>query len=183
MTRDKLNEQKCFLVVHLAIVLIVSFIAEWNLVWIFNAISVVHLTFEMSVNVNPLISSSVTIDSELTNRIQKVTEIPFSASNYLTSIVLDSNKLINEHGEEKQFVFHFSWLDYGLFVLLLGVSTMIGVYYGFFSKHKQNNTNEYILGGRSMAILPVAISIIATLVQCHPLYSLLASTTSKHSVR
>lgn len=60
--------------------------------------------------------------------------------------------------------FHFGWIDYGLFIVLLGISTLIGIYYGFFSKHKQNNMSEYILGGRSMKILPVATSMIASLV-------------------
>lgn len=83
-------------------------------------------------------------------------------NNYRTSTTLDN--LINAtqqiHGEH--FVFHFGWLDYGLFVGLLTLSALIGIYYGFFSKHKQNNTSEYILGGRSMDILPVATSMIAT---------------------
>lgn len=58
----------------------------------------------------------------------------------------------------------FGTIDYAFFVGLLAVSALIGVYYGFFSKHKQNNTSEYILGGRTMKILPVATSMIASLV-------------------
>lgn len=63
-----------------------------------------------------------------------------------------------------QINFHFGWIDCGLFVALLGISTLIGVFFGFFSKHKQNNISEYIFGGRSMKILPVATSMIASLV-------------------
>lgn len=90
-----------------------------------------------------------------------------SSTNYLLSSV--RNNLINASEQQQQddlnnFVFHFSWLDYGFFVGLLSLSALIGIYYGFFSKHKQNNTAEYILGGRSMKILPVATSMIATLV-------------------
>lgn len=59
---------------------------------------------------------------------------------------------------------HFSWIDYSFFILLLGISALIGVYYGFMSKHKQNNISEYILGGRSMSILPVATSLVASYV-------------------
>lgn len=61
-------------------------------------------------------------------------------------------------------LFQFGVLDYAFFVLLISLSALIGIYYGFFSKHKQNTTAEYILGGRSMQIIPVATSMIATLV-------------------
>lgn len=61
-------------------------------------------------------------------------------------------------------VYHFGWLDYSFFIILLSLSALIGAYYGFFSKHKQNNTEEYILGGRTMKIIPVATSMIATFV-------------------
>ncbi|XP_055316602.1 sodium-coupled monocarboxylate transporter 1-like [Sitodiplosis mosellana] len=88
-----------------------------------------------------------------------------TSTNYLISTVRDN--LINASEQHQQddvnnFVFHFSWLDYGFFVGLLSISALIGIHYGFFSKHKQNNTDEYILGGRSMKILPVATSMIAT---------------------
>lgn len=59
---------------------------------------------------------------------------------------------------------HFTWIDYSFFILLLAISALIGVYYGFMSKHKQNNISEYILGGRSMSILPVATSLVASYV-------------------
>lgn len=90
-----------------------------------------------------------------------------TSSNYLISTVRDN--LINAASVENEnqvnnFHFHFGWLDYGFFVGLLSISALIGIYYGFFSKHKQNNTAEYILGGRTMKILPVATSLIATLV-------------------
>lgn len=88
--------------------------------------------------------------------------------NYLTSTSTStaSDNLINATNQTNHFVLHFSWFDYGFFLGLLGLSTLIGIYYGFFSKHKQNNTKEYILGGRSLKILPVATSLIATLVSC-----------------
>lgn len=55
--------------------------------------------------------------------------------------------------------FVFGWLDYALFSLLLLVSVLIGVYFGFFSK--QDSTTEYLLGGKRMGCFPVAMSIIA----------------------
>ncbi|KAG5328781.1 SC5A8 protein, partial [Acromyrmex heyeri] len=57
--------------------------------------------------------------------------------------------------------FMFGWFDYTLFSLLLLVSVLIGVYFGFFSK--QDSTTEYFLGGKRMGCFPVAMSIIASL--------------------
>lgn len=56
----------------------------------------------------------------------------------------------------------FSFIDYGIFALLLALSTLIGVYFGFISKRKQNNTTEYLLGGKTMNKFPVSASLIAT---------------------
>lgn len=75
-----------------------------------------------------------------------------------SALNIDSGKIVAEA------VSHFSVLDYSFFVVILSLSALIGVYYGYFSKHKQNTTSEYILAGRSMSILPVATSLIATLV-------------------
>lgn len=55
---------------------------------------------------------------------------------------------------------HFSWIDYVLFVSMFVVSVAIGVYFGFFNK-KQDTAEEYLLGGRSMNIFPIAMSLIA----------------------
>lgn len=51
------------------------------------------------------------------------------------------------------------FVDYSIFILLLGVSLLIGVYFAFFSK--QNNTEEYLFGGKTMNYLPIAMSILA----------------------
>nr|XP_012219270.1 PREDICTED: sodium-coupled monocarboxylate transporter 1-like isoform X2 [Linepithema humile] len=68
------------------------------------------------------------------------------------SILLDTTENLDR--------FTFGWLDYTLFGLLLLVSVFIGVYFGFFSK--QDNTTEYLLGGKRMGCFPVAMSIIAS---------------------
>lgn len=84
-----------------------------------------------------------------------------------------------------QIVFHFGWFDYGLFAALLGTSALIGVFYGFFSKHKQNNIAEYIFGGRSMKMLPVATSMIASLVDlvfCNFLFGILKKHTHSYYI-
>lgn len=54
----------------------------------------------------------------------------------------------------------FGWFDYFLFFAMLGLSALIGVYFGFFGK-KQDNTIEYLLGGKTMSIFPIAMSLIA----------------------
>lgn len=54
----------------------------------------------------------------------------------------------------------FGWTDYSLFTGLLGISVLIGIYFGCFSK-KQDNTTEYLLGGKTMSCFPVSMSLIA----------------------
>lgn len=54
----------------------------------------------------------------------------------------------------------FSWYDYGLFGAMLTVSAMIGIYFGCFGT-KQSTTGEYLLGGKTMKVLPVVISLVA----------------------
>lgn len=39
---------------------------------------------------------------------------------------------------------------------------MIGIYFGFISKQKQNNTKEYLLGVKQMNFAPIAASLIAS---------------------
>jgi solute carrier family 5 (sodium-coupled monocarboxylate transporter), member 8/12 len=55
----------------------------------------------------------------------------------------------------------FTTYDYVIFVIMLGMSALIGVYFGFVSKRKQDNTTEYLLGGKTMSKFPVSASLIA----------------------
>nr|NP_001189331.1 uncharacterized protein Dmel_CG2187, isoform B [Drosophila melanogaster]NP_651890.1 uncharacterized protein Dmel_CG2187, isoform A [Drosophila melanogaster]AAB39701.1 unknown [Drosophila melanogaster]AAF57192.1 uncharacterized protein Dmel_CG2187, isoform A [Drosophila melanogaster]ADV37421.1 uncharacterized protein Dmel_CG2187, isoform B [Drosophila melanogaster] len=55
----------------------------------------------------------------------------------------------------------FGLTDYFVFVIMLGASAGIGVYFGFFSKSK-NTTEEYLRGGKKMQTLPIAISLVAS---------------------
>lgn len=57
---------------------------------------------------------------------------------------------------------NFTTIDYLIFALMMGMSTLIGLYYGFFAKQKQDNTEEYLLGSKKIGILPISASIIAT---------------------
>ncbi|KAL1517792.1 hypothetical protein ABEB36_001516 [Hypothenemus hampei] len=54
-----------------------------------------------------------------------------------------------------------SWTDYILFSLMLLVSAAIGIYFGFFGK-KQSTSKEYLMGGKQMAVIPIAISLVAS---------------------
>lgn len=54
----------------------------------------------------------------------------------------------------------FGWTDYTLFTCLLGVSALIGIYFGCFGK-KQVDTTEYLMGGKTMSCFPVSMSLIA----------------------
>ena len=54
----------------------------------------------------------------------------------------------------------FGWIDYSFFILMLVVSTLIGIYFGFWGK-KADTPEEYLLGGKSMSTLPVSVSLVA----------------------
>ena len=57
----------------------------------------------------------------------------------------------------------FHWADYLIFSLSLAMSLAIGVYISFRDRHR-SNTEEFLMGGRSMNFLPVAFSICASLI-------------------
>ncbi|XP_067005476.2 sodium-coupled monocarboxylate transporter 1 [Anabrus simplex] len=54
----------------------------------------------------------------------------------------------------------FGIVNYAVFVLMLLLSAAIGVYYGFFSG--KVTADDYLMGGRTMKIFPVAMSLIAS---------------------
>lgn len=54
----------------------------------------------------------------------------------------------------------FLWYDYALFAIMLGFSAAIGIYFGCFGS-KQSTTGEYLLGGKTMKVIPIVISLVA----------------------
>ena len=52
----------------------------------------------------------------------------------------------------------FGWADYLIFSLTLFVSLLIGIYYAW---RGNNSTSEYLLGGKTMGIFPIAMSLAA----------------------
>lgn len=57
--------------------------------------------------------------------------------------------------------FTFQSTDYIVFVCMLSISAGIGVYFGFFDK-SADTTDEYLMGGKRMKTLPIAISLVAS---------------------
>lgn len=54
-----------------------------------------------------------------------------------------------------------SWMvEYAAFAVMLGLSVVIGLYYGCV-EGKQNTVSEYLLGGKHMSVLPITMSLIA----------------------
>jgi solute carrier family 5 (sodium-coupled monocarboxylate transporter), member 8/12 len=57
----------------------------------------------------------------------------------------------------------FGWQDYLIFVLMLAICALIGIYFGFIEKKSKaiGDEADYLVGGRSMKTFPVAMSLIA----------------------
>jgi len=55
----------------------------------------------------------------------------------------------------------FTGWDYAVFAVLLAVSSAIGLYYGC-TGNKQSTTSEFLMAGRAMGVLPVALSLLAS---------------------
>ena len=55
----------------------------------------------------------------------------------------------------------FKWPDYVVFVSILVISVLIGIFHGCLGNRNKSST-DYLLGGRRMNWLPVALSIIVT---------------------
>lgn len=54
-----------------------------------------------------------------------------------------------------------TWMvEYVAFAIMLGVSVIIGLYYGCVEA-KQNTVNDYLLGGKHMSVFPITMSLIS----------------------
>ncbi|CAH1398746.1 unnamed protein product [Nezara viridula] len=69
----------------------------------------------------------------------------------------------------------FNWAEYVVFFGMLLASALIGVYYGCRPK-KDVTVDDYMLGGRKMSILPVAVSLIASFISGISLLGIPAET-------
>lgn len=55
----------------------------------------------------------------------------------------------------------FNLIDLIVFIGLLGVSALIGVYQWYASRKKADAVGEYLVGGQKMSIFPISMSLIA----------------------
>ncbi|GAB0093331.1 hypothetical protein DMENIID0001_084160 [Sergentomyia squamirostris] len=56
----------------------------------------------------------------------------------------------------------FTLLDYSFFVIVFVISAATGLYYAIKTRKKVTSVDDYLLGGRTMKLLPVACSLTAT---------------------
>lgn len=57
---------------------------------------------------------------------------------------------------------YFDYVDYIVFGAMLVISALVGVYFAFFAKVKQNTTAEYLMGSKTMGVFPISMSLIAS---------------------
>lgn len=58
----------------------------------------------------------------------------------------------------------FGWPDYSVFIVMLVICALIGVYFGFIEKKpakKCDEESDYLVGGRQMKVVPIVMSLIA----------------------
>ena len=55
----------------------------------------------------------------------------------------------------------FDLVDSIVFIGLLGVSALVGVYQYYASRKKADAVGEYLVGGQKMSIFPISMSLIA----------------------
>lgn len=69
---------------------------------------------------------------------------------------------LNSTGVPEDLAARFSWVDYVVFSVMLIFSAAIGVYYGFFANKGSDDTEEFLMAGKSMTTFPIAMSLIAS---------------------
>ncbi|RZF36445.1 hypothetical protein LSTR_LSTR009541 [Laodelphax striatellus] len=71
------------------------------------------------------------------------------------------NETSAENASISSMLMMFNWVEYLVFSLMLGLSALIGIYYGCY-KGNQNTVSEYMQGGKKMGVFPITMSIIAS---------------------
>ncbi|XP_046397337.1 sodium-coupled monocarboxylate transporter 1-like [Ischnura elegans] len=75
-----------------------------------------------------------------------------------------ASKVTRRVAKSMALVKKFSPVDYAVFCTMLGMSATIGIYFAFCARQKQNTTSEYLMGGKKMGIIPVSLSLVASLI-------------------
>lgn len=55
----------------------------------------------------------------------------------------------------------FDLVDSIVFISMLGISALIGIYQYYASRKKADAVGEYLVGGQKMSIFPISMSLIA----------------------
>ena len=55
----------------------------------------------------------------------------------------------------------FKPFDIVIFLIMLGVSALIGIYQALMARGSREVVKEYLTGGRNMSIFPISMSLIA----------------------
>lgn len=55
----------------------------------------------------------------------------------------------------------FGLIDSIVFIGLLGISALVGVYQWYASRKKADAVGEYLVGGQKMSVFPISMSLIA----------------------
>lgn len=75
--------------------------------------------------------------------------------------LISFSQIIMNITEETEMNRRFDLWDYIVCVAMLAVSAAIGVYYAL-TGSKQSTTKEFLFGGKTMKVIPVAMSVLAT---------------------
>lgn len=53
----------------------------------------------------------------------------------------------------------FGWVDYITFMSMLGICLLVGMYFALYKKSE--TAQDYLVGSRSMGVIPIAMSLLA----------------------
>ncbi|GIY99368.1 sodium-coupled monocarboxylate transporter 1 [Caerostris extrusa] len=79
------------------------------------------------------------------------------------------------HTSREELLSRFTIADYAIFIAMLGVSAVIGIYYAC-TGSKQKTTKDFFMGGQKMGVFPVAMSILASFMSAIPMLGIPAET-------
>ena len=71
----------------------------------------------------------------------------------------DTSQIRDDLFSKEELISKFTWPNYAVFFLMLLVSAAIGVYFWW---KGQNSTSEFLMASRSMGILPMTFSLVAS---------------------
>lgn len=71
------------------------------------------------------------------------------------------SKTINDKMNEELEKRSFDLLDYIVFISMLGVSAIVGIYHAWKARKNPDAVSEYLVGGQNMSVFPISMSLIA----------------------